>query len=256
MYFPPKPEHQKITKLYEGNEQYNPIARGSDAQRFNGNLKRPVVYIFNHEEFTNKSINRPGSTTDVQALRKTFKNMKCEVNEISNPTSAEVKNKIRELAGKSFDRLSGFVIVILSHGGRGERIVACDSNMYHLDDDILFPLFANKSLRGKPKILIVQACKGEWEADAALIRRNNEPYIKCYSSSEGFVSYRRPSKGSIFIQTLCNEMDHDGLTKDFRKIIENVKQKVENESKLEGSKQTPSVCSNLTKPFCFGDYDP
>lgn len=50
--------------------------------------------------------------------------------------------------------------------------------------------------------------------------------MKCYSTTEGFVSYRHPSEGSIYIQTFCEVMNNDALTKDFRAIINDVNQQV------------------------------
>nr|AAF82437.1 cysteine protease [Drosophila melanogaster] len=251
MYLPERTEHQKIERLYDSNRVNAEPGQGLD---LNEKLKPPAVYILNHEQFPQDSqLNRKGSSNDVNALRKTFESLKCRVEVISNPALPDVKNKVKEWSAKRFTQDAGFVLFILSHGDRKEKILACDHREYHLDDDVLFPLFRNPTLSGKPKILIVQACKGPLRADAK--KMNNEPYIKCYSCSEGYLSYRNENHGSVFIQTLCEVMDQYGLTRDFQSIFKHVKAEVERRSTMTGSKQVPSEEShNFDKPFYFGNY--
>jgi len=138
-----------------------------------------------------------------------------------------------------FDQLSGLVIIILSHGGRKEKIESCDGQSYDLDDDVLFPLRDNSTLKGKPKILIVQACKNETRtkkvrADSSRFEPDYSYYMKCYSTTEGMKSSRDTVEGTIFIQTLCTAMDQHALTKDFKVIMEEVNAMVEKESAQNG----------------------
>ncbi|KAH8252746.1 hypothetical protein KR032_001658, partial [Drosophila birchii] len=188
------------------------------------------VYIFNHEKFSHEE--RKGSRKDVKALRKTFKKLQCKVIEIRDPKLAKVKHEVHKLTVANFDAHSALVVVILSHGERNEKIKTCDNKLYSLDNDVLFQLFGNRSLRGKPKILIVQACKGTMAADVSPIDNCCDPsdYIKCYSTTEGFLSYRDELNGSVYIQMLCKIMNRYALTKDFRRIIEHVNEKVKEES--------------------------
>ncbi|EDW90874.1 caspase-3 isoform X1 [Drosophila yakuba] len=247
MYLPKRTEHQKIDRLYDRNE----VGQGFD---LNKKFKPPVVYILNHEKFRKSpDKNRVGSSKDVEALCNTFNNLNCRVKVISNPELSDVKKKLKEWSEKQFTQEAGFVLCILSHGFLKETILACDDKEYNLDDDVLFPLFRNPTLSGKPKILIVQACKGKFRADAK--KMNNEPYIKCYSTSEGYVSYRNEAKGSIFIQTLCEIMDQYGHKKDFQTIFKYVKAEVQRRSIQKGAKQIPSDESqNFDAPFYFGNY--
>ncbi|XP_043643631.1 caspase-6 [Drosophila teissieri] len=251
MYLPERTEHQKIDRLYDRNEGNSASGQGFD---LNKKQKPPVVYILNHEKFPNSpQNNRIGSSKDVKALWKTFKNLNCRVEIISNPELSDVKKKLKECSKKQFTEEAGIVLCILSHGTLKEKIMACDDKIYDLDDDVLFPLLRNPSLSGKPKILIVQACKGNMKADAK--KMNSEPYIKCYSCSEGYKSYRDERKGTVFIQTLCEVMDQYGDTRDFQSIFKYVKAEVERRSIEDGAKQIPSDEShNFDAPFCFGNY--
>ncbi|XP_041563372.1 caspase-1-like [Drosophila elegans] len=218
-------------------------------------LLPPYVCILNHEKFPHTSELSPqGSSKDVETLRKSFGRLECEIEEVPNPTLATVKETIRKLALKSFVHLSALVIVILTQDDQSEKIVTCDNKGYLLYEDILFPLDQNDTLANKPKILIIQACKGVWESDSKRIKRNLPFCTKCYSSTERIDSNRILTDESIFIRTLCNRLDQDGLSKDIRSIIAYANANVEWHAKLLGWKQVPSITSILKLPFCFGDF--
>ena len=54
-----------------------------------------------------------------------------------------------------------FVLVVMSHGTRGDKILGSDSQPVDLMD--IRDLLCSRSfpaMRGKPKLLIVQACSG------------------------------------------------------------------------------------------------
>ncbi|KAH8368547.1 hypothetical protein KR084_012840, partial [Drosophila pseudotakahashii] len=188
----------------------------------------PLVSIFHHMDFVgNKNMKRKGSEKDVERCIKTFEDLECQVEEVHNPTLEKIKETVGKLAVKDFNHLAGVVIIILSHGTTKEKIETCDRKLYDLDRDVLFPLLRNETLIGKPKILIIQACKNALENDSSRIEPVHTHFIKCYSTTEGLPSTRNPDTGSIYIQTFCNEMDQHALTKDFKAIIEDVNRKVE-----------------------------
>ncbi|XP_037725378.1 caspase-14 [Drosophila subpulchrella] len=244
----------EVSKPFESASMFFPV----DAQGvIQLKLLPPLVCILHHVDFKNNpGKRREGSSQDVEALKKTFGSLKCQIIEVPNPTLAVVKEKVAELALKEFDQLSGLVIIILSHGERKEKIESCDGQMYDLDDDVLFPLRDNSTLKGKPKILIVQACKNKrLEADSSRIEPDHSYYMKCYSTTEGMKSYRDPVEGSIFIQTLCTAMDQHALTKDFKVIMEEVNAMVEIESARTGYRQVPALLFSPWTPYCFGDYE-
>ncbi|XP_052839520.1 uncharacterized protein LOC128254441 isoform X2 [Drosophila gunungcola] len=241
-------KYQPISEVFQCDAQGS-LPRESNTD-FRQNLLPPHVCIFNHEVFPNKpQINRRGSSKDVENLHKTFSSLECSIEIVCNPTLAMVKDTVRKLTLKSFDRLSGLVLVILSYGD--DRIHTCDEKMYDLDGDVLEPLVENNSLSGKPKIVIIQASS---LSTGHYTSKIPSPYIKCFSSTGGYFSYRNVGKGSFFIQVLCKEMDLHGLTKDFRSIIDDVNAMVESHAESVGRMQVPSITSTLRKPFCFGDY--
>lgn len=217
-------------------------------------LKPARVYIFNHERFDNKNVFRTGSGQDVKVLRYTFEQFKCKVEIITDATLATIKRTVRMLETKDFEDKSALVLVMLSHGTRHDRIAAKD-NDYSLDYDVLFPILRNRTLRDKPKLLFVQACKGANElggfmTDAAQPNGSPNEILKCYSTYEGYVSYRTED-GTPFIQSLCEALNRTGKTSDIDTIMTNVRRVVKMQTR---DSQIPSVTSTLTSKYVFGDY--
>ncbi|XP_022229073.2 mucin-5AC [Drosophila obscura] len=217
-------------------------------------LKAARVYIFNNEKFDSKNEFRSGSAQDVKVLRTTFEQLKCKVEVIKDATLATVKSTVRMLETKDFEDKSALVLVFLSHGTRHDRLAARDLD-YSLDDDVLFPILRNRTLKDKPKMLFVQACKGANElggfmTDSAQPNGSPNEILKCYSTYEGYVSYRTED-GTPFIQTLCEALNRSGKTTDIDGIMMSVRSVVKMQTK---DGQIPSVTSTLTSKYVFGDY--
>lgn len=135
---------------------------------------------------------------------------------------------------KDFGDKSALVLVFLSHGTRNDRLAAKDDD-YSLDYDVVFPILRNRTLKDKPKMLFVQACKGANElggfmTDAAQPNGSPNEILKCYSTYEGYVSYRTED-GTPFIQTLCEALDSSGKTSDIDAIMTNVRRVVKLQTK-------------------------
>ncbi|XP_068146748.1 caspase-3-like isoform X2 [Drosophila tropicalis] len=220
----------------------------------NKKLKPAYVYIFNHEKFDTKNEFRVGSDQDVKALRKVFKEFKCKVEVITNATVATVRSTVKKLEQSNFEKQSALIIVVLSHGDRHDKIMGKDSD-YNLDDDIIFPILRNRTLVDKPKVVIVQACKGSmmkggFKTDAAQPHGSPTEVMKCYSTYEGYVSFRYED-GTPFIQTFCQILENFGKTKHIDAIMTEVRIAIKEST---NDMQIPSVHSTLTQEYVFGDY--
>lgn len=218
-------------------------------------LSPGVVHIFHNDKFDSPDKEfRIGSIEDVRLLKKTFQGFKMQVNLYENCTVKQVEDKVRKIELKDYANASCIVIVILTHGTRYETVAAKDGS-YSIDDTVLFPILRNRSLRSKPKLLFIQACKGSMEPgkfhkDA--IQPNGPPdeILKCYSTFEGYVAYRT-EKGSLFIQSLCELLQEHGKTSNIKDIMDMVIRNVKIKS---GNVQIPSYETTLTEPYVFGDY--
>ncbi|XP_017492088.1 PREDICTED: caspase-1-like, partial [Rhagoletis zephyria] len=125
---------------------------------------------------------------------------------------------------KDFTNYSCLVIAILSHGSAHDSVAASDGE-YNVDETMLHPILDIPSLKEKPKIFIIQACKGslvpgEYKKDASMPRGSPSEILKCYSTFEGYVSYRT-EKGSPFVQALCDEIKLKGQSTDIEQLMKN-----------------------------------
>ncbi|KRF99094.1 uncharacterized protein Dwil_GK27342 [Drosophila willistoni] len=169
----------------------------------------------------NATLENKPNDKDVKALEKAFDKFKCKVKVITDATRDEVTRTANDLEQANFEERSALVIVVLSHGDRNDTVMARDRT-YSLNDDVLFPILKNRTLHSKPKILIVQACKGPKEL---FVKRNSSDFsevLKCYSSVEGFASERDEKNGSIYIQTFCKIFEEKGKENDIELIMQKV----------------------------------
>ncbi|KAL7877085.1 hypothetical protein SRHO_G00037280 [Serrasalmus rhombeus] len=129
-----------------------------------------------------------------------------------------------------------FVCVFLSHGDDG-HVFARDNTVDIKEITALFKGNRCRSLVGKPKIFIFQACRGE-------------DFLMCYCVSEGFVSFRNPSNGSFYIQDLCETLQEQASTLEFTELLTLVNLKVSKRCAA-NNKQMPCFTSMLTKKLYF-----
>merc|ERR1719193_1404299 len=111
-------------------------------------------------------------------------------------------------------------VVVLSHGDHYNLIAAQDE--WYPDEDLWNPFLAENcpSLRGKPKLFFLNACRGDKKDKGAEtdnrpekkdVKRNKLPnhadFLIARSTVPGHASWRSPTDGSYFIQALCEVLD-------------------------------------------------
>lgn len=172
-----------------------------------------------------------------------------------------------------------FVCVILSHGEEG-IIFGTDKAVEIKELTTYFKGDACPGLIGKPKIFIIQACRGYQTdegahvnvVDALPMEEDELPlvpqYIKlpieadflfAYSTVPGFYSWRNGVNGSWYIQALTEMLEKYGENMEIQKLLTKVHRMVaqnfESQSNQPGfykKKQIPSMVSMLTKDLYFG----
>ncbi|XP_056420679.1 caspase-6 isoform X2 [Hyla sarda] len=242
--------------------------------------RRGLALIFNHDWFywQLKLLERRGTDTDRDNLYRRLSDLGFEVRAYNNLKAAEIHEKVHEAASSDHNDTDCFLCVFLSHGE--------DSHVFAYDEkieiqELTSPFKGNncRSLVGKPKIFIIQACRGTQhdlpviptdctdsredisqvnttEVDAASVYTlpAGADFIMCYSVAEGYYSHRETINGSWYIQDLCEALKKYGRELEFTELLTLVNRKVSlravencNDRNAIGKKQVPCFASMLTK---------
>nr|CAD7446862.1 unnamed protein product [Timema bartmani] len=248
-----------------------------DAHEYNMNHKRRgKAVIFNHDEFELKET-RLGSHVDVENLNHVFSGLGFQVEIHNNLEFVEIKGIISDLAMEDHSDADCLLVTVLTHGMDNGYLHSKDS-VYNVEK-LWMPFTAEKcqTLAGKPKIFIIQACRGqELDSGVKLVERRMSrtqtdsstgnykiptfaDILIAFSSVDGFYSFRNPEEGTWFIRCLCAELKESGATTDFLKILTRAARRValEHESyndldtMMHEKKQVPSTVSMLIRDIYF-----
>nr|QDF63032.1 caspase-3C [Dugesia japonica] len=199
---------------------------------------KKLCYIINNELFHKKSglTRRNGTNIDFKNIKITFEKLNFEIQWNDNCRSLEMIQNLQKISLKSdLKDYSIFVCVILSHGDEGI--------IYGFEDSVeinkLLAIFTEENceaLRDKPKIFLIQACKGDKcdsGAYADSIQSNNinkmfiEPnFFIGYSTVPGYFSWRNQVVGSWFISSLCDVINSNENREDLVQLLVRVNNRV------------------------------
>ncbi|XP_053393150.1 caspase-3-like [Mercenaria mercenaria] len=253
---------------------------------------RGIVVIFNMERVKGENVDselREGSSIDVDSLKETFKNLGFNICYKENQTKKQVMETLAKESKRDHSNEDCFACVILTHGGsyyrvhktesshkREDMIMAADTPLLTSDLLKLFHDNECKTLKGKPKLFFVQACRGdkfdkgvylqvEDEVDAKPADDSMEfspcpiykDFLIMYATPPGFYAFRHPEKGSWFIQALCKTLSSPGVrNRSLHQLLTSVIHCVCVEYEAQalqflGYKQTPCFVSMLVKDVYF-----
>lgn len=243
---------------------------------------RGLAVIFNHEFFDPivRMNRRVGTEKDVINLRNYLGRLGFRVRVFQDLTVMEIKQTLCKVSQDDHTNSDCFLCTFLSHGDDGV-IYGRDGTT---DIQELFDFFRGEycpSLVGKPKIFLVQACRGEQheigvlEADSldqtdsrgsiTTVSEGLPPtipagadFLLSYSVTQGYYSHRDTAFGSWYIQALSKVLELHGTTMEFTQILTLVNQLVAQraverclDSRMIGKKQIPCFVSMLTKRLIF-----
>ncbi|XP_022658140.1 caspase-3-like isoform X2 [Varroa jacobsoni] len=209
---------------------------------------------------------RHGTDEDVRSLAWSFTRLHFQVDVIHNRTVNQLRTLISDLSTFDHTRYSSFVLCVLSHGDRG-FIYGHDGKLLLKEVLEAFSPDRCPSLKGKPKLFIIQACRGQQEDEGVAIQVKKkgikdqldatatptlpEDFVLACAAADGYVSYRDSSTGTPFIQKLCRVLDSsDVASSHILEILTRVSRALSiefgNDSR---TKQSATVTSNLNKLF-------
>ncbi|XP_030041783.1 caspase-9 isoform X2 [Microcaecilia unicolor] len=242
-------------------------------------------------EHTNLS-RRDGSDIDCEKLERRFRSFHFDVLVQRNLKGQEIHSELQKLAGKDHSHLDCCLVVILSHGCES-RHIQFPGGVYGTDGIPIpverivkyFDGFQCPSLRGKPKLFIIQACGGEqkdkgFELDSGAesptngqgdsVQSDATPFnvsagsfdqldavaslptpsdiLVAYSTFPGFVSWRDKQTGSWYVETLDSVLGQDAASEDLQALLVMVANQVSAKGVY---KQIPGYFNYLRKRFFF-----
>ncbi|XP_078022358.1 caspase-6-like isoform X3 [Epinephelus lanceolatus] len=245
------------------------------------NKRRGLALIFNQERFLYYK-ERRGTEADRDNLEKRLMELNFEVKTYNDLRQVKVLGRLKEAAEADHSDADCFLLVFLSHGEK-DHVKTYDDKISIEDITSLFKGDKCRSLVGKPKIFIFQACRGQMYDDPvtacggaggahSVLETNEEvveaggvhtlpagaDFIMCYSVAEGYFSLRETIKGSWYIQDLCELLQEYGNSLEFAELLTMVNRKVSMRSVEKsrdrnaiGKKQVPCFASMLTKKLYF-----
>ncbi|XP_047189756.1 caspase-6 isoform X2 [Scophthalmus maximus] len=245
------------------------------------NKRRGLALIFNQERFFWRlGLNdRHGTNADRYNLEKRLNDRGFEVKSYDNYKEDEVLGIIRDAAGADHSDADCFLLVFLSHG-ENDHVYTYDGKISVQDITSMFKGDKCRSLVGKPKIFVLQACRGDKhddpvtpcdavdsglktnevvvDASAVYTLPAGADFIMCHSVAEGYFSHRHTYDGSWYIQDLCELLQKYGDSLEFTELLTLVNRKVSMRSVMKhrdhdsiGKKQVPCFASMLTKKLYF-----
>ena len=123
--------------------------------------------IINNRQFQgNDEAYRQGSEQDVERLTNLFESLRFEVIIKRDLERYQIEGVAKEYGGKNHDKFVVFVLIVMSHGKDEDHILGVDNKSVSVGE-LMEEFQAERcpSLKGKPKILIIQTCRGSRQSD-------------------------------------------------------------------------------------------
>ncbi|KAK6170502.1 hypothetical protein SNE40_018882 [Patella caerulea] len=244
--------------------------------------RRGKAVVINNVNFspTARLRRRDGSRQDYDSISKCMRSLRFEVEAHEDKGKDEILKIFEKVANEDHSNADCLLVSLMSHGGE-EGICGNDYNRYQGTglltlNDITEPFKGDRcpTLVGKPKIFILNACRGD-EVDpgveeydqtdsrqsfTALPKIHKIPIdadiFVCFSCSQGYSTLRDPFSGSYFVQDLCSVFKEYGEKLHLSELVLKVKEMVAaRQIRVQGSAdaemQMPVVLDTLRKLVYF-----
>ncbi|XP_045929205.1 caspase a-like isoform X2 [Micropterus dolomieu] len=253
-------------------------------------IRNRVALLITNIKFTNEKFNRRGAEKDEANMEKLLTSLGYEVVKHTNLTGKAINDSMINFSKHpKLKETDSVMVVIMSHGKLGAVLginhdEKCDdefpiNNIYkHLGSEKC------PALLNKPKIIIIQACRGDeggsvlvsdaansalvcddvkqpspspsagdenLEDDALRCVHKEKDFISLLSSTPETVSYRHPEHGSLLIQYVVMVLNTCAHEDDIDELFRKVMQRFEDFS-IQSKRQMPTKdrCT-LTRRFYF-----
>lgn len=285
----PKMEQQQSTALIPTTDSFwkNKLSDGHVYPVSKESIRNRVALLITNIEFTVPTLNREGAAKDEENMEKLLTSLEYEVVKYRNLTAKGINTALIEFSKHpKLKETDSVMVVIMSHGKLGVILGVewkdGDENPDVFPINSIYKHLGSENcpaLLDKPKIIIIQACRGG-EGGAALICdganltvlrdeaeqcaggenieedhfrivHREKDNISLLSCTPDTVSYRDTVKGSLLIQYLVQELNKRAHQDDIEELFRRVMQHFE-DLPISNKRQMPTKdrCT-LTKRFYF-----
>lgn len=230
---------------------------------------RGIFTLFNVEHYipaTGMSdYPRKGTERDADALCALFLELGFIVERYDNPTQKAIFEGLDRIAN-DLGSLSCCGCAVLTHGEEG-ILYSSDSSIQIKD---ITKRFRKKSLAGKPKFFLFQACQGSDYMDSidacdgptkpdeeAISLPCEADFFYAYSTVPGYYSWRNSRNGSWFMQSICSVFRQNAHNMDLYRMLTRVNGHVSNrksrtdDKATDDKRQIAAIISQMRKEFFF-----
>ncbi|XP_052127776.1 uncharacterized protein LOC113216768 isoform X2 [Frankliniella occidentalis] len=143
-----------------------------------------ALLIINEGTFTHPDLKcrEPGTSEDRDSLELVFRSLGYGVHIANNCNGDAFKEHLASAVDLIGDGVGPFVLAFLSHGCSGDRLYFADGTQMSMLE-IRRALLQHRTLDGRPKIIIVQACRGQDHRSMFIILTCDE-ILKSMSGAE------------------------------------------------------------------------
>ncbi|XP_016308295.1 caspase-7-like [Sinocyclocheilus anshuiensis] len=251
----------------QGSEDHSAIKMPCAFEPYKKHKNMGKCLIISNEHFCSPHLCRKGCSVDENFLSNAFKSLGFHLQVEKNLSANEMVGALRKVSKENHTDNSCFVCVLMSHGEEGTILGSDERWMPVKTLTSLMTSDLCPSLRDKPKLFFLQACRGleydpgveadSVEAPGEFSGISDVPeadFLCCYSTVEGYYSWRNPEKGSVFIHELCEMLKDCHL--EIIQILTRVNHRVANhfqsyttDPDTHRKRQMPCFASRLTKDF-------
>ncbi|XP_066554038.1 caspase a-like [Amia ocellicauda] len=207
--------------------------------------RKRLALIINNIKFTRPDLERKGADKDQANMKKLLQDLDYTVDEHNDLTAQEMDRTLQQFAQRpEHEQSDSAFVVIMSHGIR-DAICGVDYDGEQSSDvfknDRIFNLLNTVNcagLRDKPKVILIQACRGEgaghswvsdsvppepqYEDDSLMKRHKEKDFICLCSSTPENKSYRSIVDGTPFVRHIVeifyNNAHKDHVDELFRQV--------------------------------------
>lgn len=242
---------------------------------------RGICLIINNVQFELDSLpKRKGSDMDAYRFKEIFKQLGFTVESKRNLTAEKMKSILKQISARCVAKHDALTVILLSHGTES-GIYGTDGLEVDMNDILTY--FDNKKCKqmlGKPKLFIVQACRGRstdygvrdtqtffsqpesqnltqpsqltqnikdspkislWSETDGHYHPTRTDMVLCFSCQTGFVSTRNEDEGSWLGASLATHLQRESCRKHLMEIFNMVSRDVRRRKSMDGYKQVLEI---------------